>query len=697
MSPTNDLSGSIHGPAVQAGTIRDVHIHQPANPATVPRQLPAPTATFTGRTGLLAELDGLLLDGTGRTLVVLTGPGGVGKTALALHWAHHIRDRYPGGQLHLDLEGFGGNEPVDGNDALAAFLRGLGVANAALPATAAERAALYRTLTADRAILVLLDNALSAAQLRPLLPASATSVVLVTSRQRLPELIPDGARLIDVEPLPTEDSVALLARTAGPARVERERHQAERLAELCGGLPLALCVAAARLVTRPKLSIRGVADELADETTRLAGFGGPGDHTVRAAFDVSYRHLDANTAALYRRLAFHPGPEFGPGIVRAVAAAIDPTSAAPAIERLLQANLLQETAEERFKYLDLVVLHARAQTGAEEQRIARLSQLEWYHAAARRADEVLTPYRRRPAYTAITEPVGLPRLHSRPAALAWLEREGANLVTAGPVAFDLAHFELAWALCDVLWPLLLLVKPPLRERLEIHRRGVAAARAWGDPWAEAIMLTRVGRVHTRLGDTATAAADLDAAIRLFDTAGDARGRLDAQEALAAAHLAANRLDHAVHLLREVLDGSRRLGEPRAVGLALTTLGTALSRAGRAAEALPPLREARALFEGLGELDPYNGVRATAGIAGALLATGDLAGAEKAATEAAHGMHDLGSSHEEAEARTLLGAIARRRGDPEAARRHYHSAIELFTASGSPRAAEVAAEASSVRS
>ena len=575
------------------------------------------------------------------------------------------------------------------------FLRGLGIPPEHVPATATEQAALYRSITADRSLLVMLDNAYSAAQVRMLVPTSATSAVLVTSRSRLAGLVPDGARLVDVTPLPTYDSVMLLTRAVGPTRITRERDRAEELAKICGGLPLALCIAAARLAARPKLSVARVAEELTDEATRLEGLSVAEGLSVRAAFDVSYRHLDASAAMLYRRLALHPGAEFGSGLVDALTSTIEVVTPRAPLELLLQASLLQESDEERFRFHDLLRLHARLKAEVDEARDDRdaavVIMLEWYLAAARRADDVVTPYRRRPAYAPLSQSVCLPEFGNREDALRWLERERVNLVAAGRVALEFGHAALAWQLCDVLWPLLLFFKPPLRDRMEVDSRGVAAARLWGDAWAEAVMLKRLGRVLTKLGDYAAAESHTRAAIQRYDDAGDARGHLDAQEGLASVYFESGREQQAAHILTGVLAGNRRLGEPRNVGLTLIGLGTVLPRLGRAAEAIMLLQEARAVFDQLTTIDPYNGVRATLGLASAFLAAGELSAAERAATEAAQRTRALGAAHEQAEALALLGQVVQRRGDVGTARRHYLAAVELFTTAGSPRASVVRGE------
>jgi tetratricopeptide (TPR) repeat protein len=607
----------------------------------------------------------------------------VGKTELALAWAQQARDRFADGQLYADLGGFGEARPVDPSEVLGMFLRSLGVSPRRIPIVLAEQVALYRSVTVDRSLLVLLDNAYSVAQVRVLLPSSSASMTVVTSRGRLAGLVADGARLVDVGTLSVDDSVVLLGRAVGQGRISRARGQAEQLAGLCGGLPLALCVAAARLAARPLLSVERFTSELADEADRLGVLSGPESPSVRAAFDVSYRSLDADAAALYRRLAWHPGPDFGPGPVAAL------TRTAGVITRLLDASLLQEIREDRFRFHDLVRLHARqkAETGdtREGMRRAIRAMLEWYLAAARRADAIVTPYRRRPPYMPETEPCHLPDPSGRAGALEWLERERVNLIAAGRAAWDHGHAELAWQLADVLWPLFLYHKH-YSDRLDVDSRGVEAAREWGNSWAEAVMLKRLGRTYTIAGDYELAERHTRAAVARYQESGDVRGELDAREGLAQLYRDSGRREQAALIFADVLAANRALGTDRHTGLTLINLATVLTTLDRPGEAVGLLEEAQTIFADLSEIDPYNEVRVVIGLAGAYLGVGDLAGAERAAAQAAGRMHDLGSDYERAEAEHLLGQIAARRGDDRAAHRHYRFAVDLFDGLGSPRGA-----------
>lgn len=451
----NELSGAVAGSSVQAGTVfGGVHFHQ-AGPAVVPapRQMVAPPPHFTNREGELTELDALLA-AAAPVLAVLSGPGGVGKTALALWWARQVQDRFPDGQLYADLAGFSGEAPLDPGEVLGSFLRALGVPPERVPLELAEQAALYRSVTDGRSLLVLLDNAFSAAQVRVLLPASSSSAVVVTSRSRLTGLFPDGARMIEVGALPAGDAVLLLGRVAGQERIAREREPAEQLVRVCGGLPIAVCMTAARLAARPRLSLSRVAGEFMDEEGRLDALTVEGGLSVKRVFDASYRLLDAPAAALYRRLALHPGLDFSVALASAAARGVGGGcgAAGDPLTRLVEANLLEEAPEDRFRFHDLLRLHARQRARVDdtdaERRSAVLTMLEWYLAAAARADTTVTPYRRRLAYPFSTEVTRTPVVEDREAALSWLERERANLIDAGRVALDHGWAELAWHLCD---------------------------------------------------------------------------------------------------------------------------------------------------------------------------------------------------------------------------------------------------------
>ncbi|XVU23837.1 tetratricopeptide repeat protein [Actinoplanes sp. CA-054009] len=676
----NEISGTIVGPSVQALDIHGgVHYHGVGVPAAViPRQSAAPPRHFAGRQRELQALDLAVEDGS--AVVVLSGPGGVGKTALARRWAHQVADAYPDGQLYLSLDGHGTSTPADPAEALRSFLRALGLPGDGLPASLSELAALYRSHTAGRSLLIVLDDAFSAAQVRVLLPASSSSTTVVTSRSRLSGLIAEGAALIEVPPLPLGDSLALLANVVGRARIDGERHQAERLAELCAGLPIALCLAAARLSTRPHLTVAGVAASLSAEADRLSRLETPDEETsVAGSFELSYRALDAPSAALYRRLALHPGPEFGAGPVSALARGIG--TALPAdrlIDVLLEVNLLQEVAEDRYRLHSLIRLHAFQKTVADDTEVDRdealRAVLEWYLRAASVADVVVTPYRRRLGYAFRTTSGDEPTFGDRDQALAWLDRERSNLRRAGQAALDRGWAELAWHLSDVLWPLQLYRKST--DRKDIDERGLAAARLWGEPRAEGRMLKRLGRTCTTSGEYDRAEQLLRAAVTTYDQIGDAEGRAEAEEMLALLYRDTGDVDTAIEVLRKVLTARRRLGDSRIVGGALINLGELLSRQGRATEAIGLLQEAGTLLGRSVAADPYNPARVKLGLARAHLADGDLAAAARAATEAVDSMRLLGATPGEAEALELAALIAERRGDVTRAGRCLRHAAAL---------------------
>ncbi|RCG15840.1 helix-turn-helix domain-containing protein [Streptomyces reniochalinae] len=321
----------------------------PARPA----QLPATLPDFTGRDSLVARLGAQLSRADG-TVMALAGIGGVGKTALAVHLGHAVADRFPDGQLYVDLQGTGAS-PADGAAVLGGFLRSLGTDDASLPEGVEERAALFRSLLAGRRVLVLLDNARDAAQVRPLLPGTAGCAALVTSRVRMVDLA--GARLVDLDVLGPGEAMALFSRVVGAERVGAEREAAMDVVAACGFLPLALRIAAARLSARRTWTVSVLAAKLADERRRLDELQA-GDQAVGATFELGYAHLDAEQARAFRLLGLTEGPDIP---LAAAAALLDRPAeeAEDLLEALVDSSLLESAGPGRYRLHNLMRLHAR--------------------------------------------------------------------------------------------------------------------------------------------------------------------------------------------------------------------------------------------------------------------------------------------------------------------------------------------------
>jgi DNA-binding SARP family transcriptional activator/tetratricopeptide (TPR) repeat protein len=327
----------------------------------VPAQLPAGTAHFTGRDDELAALDAALDDGASAAVVVAaSGIGGAGKTALALHWAHRVRDRFPDGQLYANLRGYDRSGPAAASEVLAGFLGALGIPQDAIPPDVAQASALYRSLLADKKVLVILDNARDAGQVRPMLPATGGSCTIVTSRHQLAGLVAlDDAHPITVGALPAAESLRLLGSLIGAGRFSAEPVAAQRLVELCAGLPLALRIAAANLVARPRSRLADAADALSgsDRLDRLAVADDP-TATVAATFDLSYQAIEPAEQLLYLRLAFLPHQD----IDRDLAVAISDESPADTdrlLARLEAAHRIEQFRPGRYRFHDLVREYAR--------------------------------------------------------------------------------------------------------------------------------------------------------------------------------------------------------------------------------------------------------------------------------------------------------------------------------------------------
>jgi DNA-binding SARP family transcriptional activator len=437
-----------------------------APPVPVPRQLPPDTGSFTGRVGLLADLDAMLPGGsagdwTAARIAVLNGLPGVGKTAAAVHWAHRCADRFPDGQLFLNLRGYSTTPAVRPVEALGVLLRGLGVPADQIPLDVDEQAALYRSRLVGRQVLVLLDNAANAEQVRPLLVSEPRCLILITSRGQLPGLVAlQGARILPVGVLEPGESRALLTELFGAARPSGEPDPLAglaQLAELCGHLPLALRIAGTHLTTRPSLGVDRYAARLrtGDRLATLSIDDDP-QATVRATFDLSYQALAEPLRRLFRLLALHPGVDFAADTTAALAGTSD-DEAERLLNHLAEVSLLERAGAGRYAWHDLLRLYAERVSAAEdppEERAAATTRLfDFYLATTGAAMRLAFPsFRFRVGGGAAG---AAPRAFTDAAdALCWLDGERANLVAVVERTADQGPPAVAWQLAGLLYPYL---------------------------------------------------------------------------------------------------------------------------------------------------------------------------------------------------------------------------------------------------
>jgi tetratricopeptide (TPR) repeat protein/transcriptional regulator with XRE-family HTH domain len=499
-------------------------------PVIVPRQSPAPVASFVGRQAELGRLAEVLAGPARARMAVVSavaGTAGVGKTALVLHWAHQVADQFPDGQLYVNLRGYDPGRPMPAADALARFLRSLGLPGQHIPAEEEERSARYRSLLSGKRVLVILDNAASVQQVRPLLPASPGSLVLVTSRRQLSGLAAaDGAQLLTLDVLSHAEAVQMLAARLGTARAAAEPGAVDRIAGLCACLPLALAVAAARAAARPGFPLAASAAELADWAGRLDALdaGDPGS-SVRAVFSWSVRQLSGEAARMFRLLGIHPGPD----ITVPAAASLAGRGQPPArrlLGELARAHLIDEHVPGRYAFHDLLRAYAAEQarhTGSQAGRDAAIGRvLDHYLHTAAGAARLLKPSK---------EPVALipPRpgaAASQPAdhrqALAWFQAEHQVLLAAVTLAagsgFDAHAWQLPWAMAPFLQ-----ARGHYQECAATQRTALAAATRLGDTAAQALCGRLLGVASINLGDHVQARGHYASSLTLYQRLGDRLG------------------------------------------------------------------------------------------------------------------------------------------------------------------------------
>jgi DNA-binding SARP family transcriptional activator/RecA/RadA recombinase len=563
-----------------------VAVEAPEPPAVVPAQLPAVIAGFTGRTSQLKQLDALL----GRTvggepaLVISTvaGAAGVGKTALAVHWAHRVADRFPDGQLYVNLRGYAAGPALSPMDVLARFLPALGVLAKRIPADLDAATGLYRSLLAGRRMLVLLDNAHHPDQVRPLLPASTDCLVVVTSRDRMTGLVArDGAVGIDLDVLTPDEARSLLARLLGPETVAAEPEATARLARLCGYLPLALRIAAAKLTSYPRTRLAEFADQLAGGD-RLAALDVDGDPQagVRVAFDHSYTALSTDARRLFRLLGLVPGPDFARAAAAAIAG-LPGRASDQLLDRLASSYLVEADEPGRYRLHDLLRLYAADRAAAEDgepDRAAALGRLyDHYLGRVDAAARLLHPQMLRlPMPAGMATDSGF-RDHTE--ALGWLDRERANLVAAVRHAAENGHQESAWRLADALRGYLFLGVYTV-DWLVVAEAGLAAAVADRDVRARAAAHLNLATLHGTLGRYRLAIDDYTTAGRLSRAAGWREGESAARSNLAFLASLLGELSDAVEHFEAALAIARELGWTDAEATILAHLGVVWMMRGR---------------------------------------------------------------------------------------------------------------------
>ncbi|MFF7448391.1 MULTISPECIES: BTAD domain-containing putative transcriptional regulator [unclassified Streptomyces] len=701
---------------------------EPAATPVRPAQLPATVPDFTGRASVVAELGEVLAGAEGRVMALsaLAGIGGVGKTTLAVHVAHQVRSSFPDGQLYVDLQGAGARA-ADPETVLGTFLRALGTADSAIPDSLEERAALYRSVLDDRRVLVLLDNARDAAQVRPLLPGTAGCAALVTSRVRMVDLA--GAHLVDLDVMSPDEALALFTKIVGEERVGSEREAALDVVAACGFLPLAIRIAASRLAARRTWTVSVLAAKLADERRRLDELQA-GDLAVKATFELGYGQLEPAQARAFRLLGLADGPDISLSAAAAVLD-LDREETEDLLESLVDTSLLESAAPGRYRFHDLVRLYARACAERDErppsERGAALSRLlDFYLATAAGVYGIERPGDRLVEHLEPTDHPGL-TFTDRHRAQDWLYSEANCLLAC--VRQAVAGPQLRRAV-DLLWAAKDLAESGAnsREFGAVAEAATTAAREAADRHAEARARVTLADSHlaggrfdqadqearqaTALARESTdpvlrcwvpnlrgaiafyqnrhveAATHLTEAISSFQEADDLPGEASALCNLSRSHLAVNHTHSAIELAQRGTDIYDRLGHSLRGANGRYALGLALAQAGQLAEAAERLGQALEVFRDSRQR-LWEGMTIFR-IAEVRMAEGRLADAAALAEQSLAVLRGIGGEWRRGNILTVLGRALAGIGQTGRARVCWRDALGIYEALGSSEAEEVRA-------
>jgi tetratricopeptide (TPR) repeat protein len=649
---------------------------------------------FTGRDRQLAELDRLVEEPVADVrIAVISGLAGMGKTALALEWGHRVSGRFPDGQIHLDLRGHEPRSAVPASAALSHLLRAVGVPADRIPAEPSDQGALYRSLVHERRMLILLDNAGSAEAVLPLVPAGAGNLLLVTSRNPLAALTTHHAvTSVGLDPLAEADAVALLGRVLGVSRVSREPESAVDLVRLCDRMPLALRIAAAKLVAHPGGRLQALVTTL-EGGDRVDALSVEGDsRSVGTVFASAYRALSPPAARLFRRLGLHPGVTFSTGLAGALVD-LDPAGTARVLAELADAHLVLPAGPDRHWFHDLIAIFARQCTAVDEpdpaEPVARL--LDWYLAVAHAANRAVDPGRDR-VTPVLGHPARPPFGPDQQAALRFLDGERGNLLPVVRYAAEHGRHTTAWQLTYLLTGYYD-SRGGGEERVEMCRCAVEAARRAGDPAAEGLMRSGLGMAYNATRHFHEALAALAEALPLMRVAGDRRGEGHVHNNIAVAHTALRRFEAsilvglgeanlqlgnqpaALGFYRRALEMRRRTGDRRIEPDTLCDLGTAHLHQGDHAAALASFDQALTVSREVG--DPHAEAVALADLGRAYLSLGDLAAARDHLGRALALRARVPDPYQQARTLGALGELEQRCGDPTAAAAHWARAQRLY--------------------
>jgi DNA-binding SARP family transcriptional activator len=658
----------------------------PQPPVVVPRQLPGSSAPLVGRKRALKILDGLAVRDAGPRIAVIMGTPGAGKTALAIHWSHQVADRFPDGQLAVNLRGFDPTGvPATTDEVIHGFLDALQVRPESRPRGIEAQAALYRSLVADRRFLIVLDNARDADQVRPLLPGTPSCVVVVTSRRQLDGLIAAGAEPVVLDRLSTDGARLLLISRLGAERVAREPAAADEITALCSGLPLALTLAAARGAIHRDLELSEIAAGLRDAGTRLGELSGGDSLTdVRSVFSWSYNALTPEAARLFRLLGAHTGPDISVAATAALLG-VSADEAPPVLRDLLRAHLVEETGPGRFGFHDLLRAYAVELSTADPDQQASDRVIDHYLVTAYAAGRQIAPHQQF-TITPRTPDVEAEPIADKEQAFGWFDAERQVLITAlKNAAGRPEEADRVWQLVGAMsayldlgghWP----------EYYDVAKIGLTAAEQCEDLVAEELTLRwmawAAGRLDRQDECLVLSQRGIDCAHRLGDTRAEALQTMT----LSATYHQTEQPEESLRVSRRALELYRSIGDDRGMAQSLNGMGWVEAQLGQLEEAQVHCQEALERLERVGDEWRMAATLDSLGHIAARLGRSEVAierYQRSAELYARCGDRSFGAA-----TRNRLGDVLATVGRSEEARVEWAQALDVLSSLGDPRADEI---------